>query len=323
MEPVVNFIKSLALSGEFSQLLVVYYPLLLDEPSEGMDEEHKNRQRIIFNMMFRLTAYKALGLQTVRLKDHEELVPDVKKGSKAPYPMQVIPCDLTDGDLDYTFLYAAITRIMDLMNRYIEMVWDHARLIINAVSPEKGLLRRYWAIARLAELEKEQAELLKEHRREAKLDAYTSARERFRQMEDLVSEMNISVNNVVVRELLNQTTQLQQTKEAIERFQKGYELDGANRRLIEYRRQANELERAAVGNVDGALSQKIEHIRSQLYLRQSAKLATAEREWQEAVARDRYGAIARAFTEELDSAMNHPVVGLFFRKLQELDIFTT
>ncbi|VFR11277.1 hypothetical protein SPFM6_00090 [Salmonella phage SPFM6] len=323
MEPLVNFIKSLALSGEFSQLLVVNYPLLLDEPSEGMDEEHKNRQRIIFNMMFRLTAYKALGLQPVRLKDHEELVPDVKKGSKAAYPMQVIPCDLTDGDLDYTFFYAAITRIMDLMNRYIEMVWHHARLIINAVSPEKGLLRRYGAIARLAELEKEQAELLKEHRREAKLDAYTSARERFRQMEHLVSEMNISVNNVVVRELLNETTQLQQTKEAIERFQKGYELDGANRRLIEYRRQANELERAAVGNVDGALSQKIEHIRSQMYLRQSAKLATAEREWQEAVSRDRYGAIARAFTEELDSAMNHPVVGLFFRKLQELDIFTT
>ncbi|VFR12015.1 hypothetical protein SPFM9_00086 [Salmonella phage SPFM9] len=323
MEPEVNFIKSLALSGEFSQLLVVSHPLLLDEPSEGMDEEHKNRLGIIFNMMFRLTAYKALGLQNLRLKDHEELVPDVKKGSKAQHPMQVIPCDLTDGDLDYTFPDAAITRIMDLMNRYIEMVWAYARLIINAVSPEKGLLRRYFSIARLAELEKEQAELLKEHHREAKLDAYTSARERFRQMEGVVSEMNISVNNVVVRELLNRPTQLQQTKEAIERFQKGYEHHGANRRLIEYRRQANELERETVGNVDGALSQKIEHIRSQLDLRQSAKLATAEREWQEAVAGDRYGAIARAFTEELDSAMMYPVVGLFFRKLQELDIFTT
>ncbi|VFR10830.1 putative SMC domain-containing protein [Salmonella phage SPFM15] len=323
VEPEGVTIKSLALSGEFSQLLVVSHEALLDEPSEGMDEEHKNRLVNFFNMMFRLTAYKALGLQNYPLKDHEELVPDVKKGSKAQRIMQVIPCDLTDGDLDYTFPVRLITRIMDLMNRYIEMVWAYPILIINAVSPEKGLLRRYFYAARLAELEKEQAELLKEHHHARKLDAYTSARERFRQMEGAIAEMNISVNNVVVRELLNRREALQQTKEAIERFQKGYEHLVSNRRLIEYRRQANELERETTHNVDGALSQKIEHIRSQLDGAQSAKLATAEREWQEAVAAVGYGAIARAFTEELDSAMMYLRVGLFFRKLQELDIFTT
>ncbi|VFR13123.1 hypothetical protein SPFM12_00093 [Salmonella phage SPFM12] len=315
----VNFIKSLALSGEFSQFGLQNYPLLLDEPSEGMDEERSKAQRIIFNMMFRLTAYKAHYTFPVRLKDHEELVPDVKKEMVWAYPMQVIPCDLTDGDLVRRYFYAAITRIMDLMNRYIVKEHHHARLIINAVSPEKGLCQMEGAIARLAELEKEQAELQLLNRREAKLDAYTSARERFQGYEHLVSEMNISVNNVVVRELERETTQLQQTKEAIERFQIRSQLDGANRRLIEYRRQANEEAVAAVGNVDGALSQKIEHNSAMMYLRQSAKLATAEREWLFTTSRDRYGAIARAFTEELVSYSNHPVVGLFFRKLQELD----
>ncbi|VFR11146.1 putative SMC domain-containing protein [Salmonella phage SPFM7] len=323
VEPEGVTLKSLALSGEFSQLLVVSHEAELDEPSEGMDEEHKNRLVNFINMMFRLTAYKALGLQNYPLLDHEELVPDVKKGSKAQRIILVIPCDLTDGDLDYTFPVRLNTRIMDLMNRYIEMVWAYPMQIINAVSPEKGLLRRYFYAAILAELEKEQAELLKEHHHARLLDAYTSARERFRQMEGAIARMNISVNNVVVRELLNRREAKQQTKEAIERFQKGYEHLVSDRRLIEYRRQANELERETTQLVDGALSQKIEHIRSQLDGAKSAKLATAEREWQEAVAAVGNGAIARAFTEELDSAMMYLRHGLFFRKLQELDIFTT
>ncbi|VFR10279.1 hypothetical protein SPFM1_00093 [Salmonella phage SPFM1] len=314
----VNFIKSLALSGAYKALGLQNYPLLLDEPSEGDVKKGSKAQRIIFNMMFRLTDGDLDYTFPVRLKDHEELVPNRYIEMVWAYPMQVIPCDLTEKGLLRRYFYAAITRIMDLMQAELLKEHHHARLIINAVSPRERFRQMEGAIARLAELEKEVVvrELL--NRREAKLDAYTSA-ERFQKgYEHLVSEMNISVNNRQANELERETTQLQQTKEAIKIEHIRSQLDGANRRLIEYREREWQEAVAAVGNVDGALSQTEELDSAMMYLRQSAKLATAQELDIFTTARDRYGAIARAFREIVMSYSNHPVVGLFFRKLDSL-----
>ncbi|VFR14662.1 hypothetical protein SPFM20_00086 [Salmonella phage SPFM20] len=288
-----------------------------------MDEEHKNRLVNFIKSLFRLTAYKALGLQNYPLLLDEELVPDVKKGSKAQRIIFNMTCDLTDGDLDYTFPVRLKDHVMDLMNRYIEMVWAYPMQVIHAVSPEKGLLRRYFYAAITRKLEKEQAELLKEHHHARLIITYTSARERFRQMEGAIARLAVSVNNVVVRELLNRREAKLDAKEAIERFQKGYEHLVSEMNMIEYRRQANELERETTQLQQSALSQKIEHIRSQLDGANRRQLATAEREWQEAVAAVGNVDVARAFTEELDSAMMYLRQSAIFRKLQELDIFTT
>ncbi|VFR11723.1 putative SMC domain-containing protein [Salmonella phage SPFM8] len=194
----------------------------------------------------------------------------------------------------------------------------HARLIINAVSARERFRQMEGAIARLAELENNVVvrELL--NRREAKLDAYTSI-ERFQKgYEHLVSEMNISVNRRQANELERETTQLQQTKEGQKIEHIRSQLDGANRRLIESAEREWQEAVAAVGNVDGALTFTEELDSAMMYLRQSAKLAKLQELDIFTTSRDRYGAIARAIREIVMSYSNHPVVGLFFRKMDSL-----
>ncbi|VFR11722.1 putative SMC domain-containing protein [Salmonella phage SPFM8] len=134
-------------AGEFSQLLVVSHEAEVHSKLKGMDEEHKNRLVNFIKSLALLTAYKALGLQNYPLLLDEPSVPDVKKGSKAQRIIFNMMFRLTDGDLDYTFPVRLKDHEELVMNRYIEMVWAYPMQVIPCDPPEKGLLRRYFYAA--------------------------------------------------------------------------------------------------------------------------------------------------------------------------------